>query len=232
MSLRNISNPAGSSLPDVRTIELTISDLDRIVALERATWPRGMRASREVIASRLEMDHGTIGLETNGELLGLVASRFARFDPQDRDAFPVNHHAFANQPHEPDHNAAFVYTLQALPVARGYGVPQQLMLAGRKYTLEAGCYYVVGDARCASFNGSENPATERIRQNPRFQAAVREAVTTGQLPPLEELIRDPVLRFYHRVLMCTFAWVIPDYFPDDEPSGGHGIIFYNEYPPE
>ena len=70
----------------------------------------------------------------------MVASRFARFNPDDRDSFPDNHDAFANRPHEPDHNAAFVYTLQALPIARGYGVPQQLMLAGRRYTLEAGCH--------------------------------------------------------------------------------------------
>ena len=42
MVLRNISNPAGSSLPDVRTIELKLADLDRMVRLEEATWPPGM----------------------------------------------------------------------------------------------------------------------------------------------------------------------------------------------
>ena len=49
-------------------------------------------------------------------------------------------------------------------VARGYGVPQQLMLTGRRYTLEAGCRYVVGDARCAAFNGTDDLATGRVSQ--------------------------------------------------------------------
>jgi len=51
---------------------------------------------------------------------------------------------------------------------------------------------------------------------------------SGEFPPQEEFLNDPVLALYHRLSGCRFLRLLSNYFPQDKASGGWHVLLYKE----
>lgn len=204
---------------------LSLDDLNQILALENACWPRQLRANRACVQQRFKMQHTMQGVWRAGALLGMAAWRKGWLDIASGEKFPQDFHAFSMEENAEPFNAAFVYNLCMHPDARGKPETKRLIQSVIDQARLSGCKYLVGDGRCPSFNGSE---VERIAARPQFRDALRRQIETFGLafPPPELCCLDPLLNFYHSVLRCDFFRVMPSFMAADTSSGGFRVIFY------
>ena len=126
---------------------------------------------------------------------------------------------------KPPYNAAFAYNLSIRPDQRGTEMTRALILAVIDFAKQDHCHYLVGDGRCPSYNGSDT-STEHIAYSGKFKMAIDRQLQCGHTPTLDDYLADPILRFYYRMLSCTFLWSMQDFIPSDISSGGHRVIFY------
>jgi hypothetical protein len=101
------------------------------------------------------------------------------------------------------------------------------MRAGILDSISIGARRLVADGRCPSYAGSLGPP-DRVEADDEFRRAIDTWRVSGIKPDDRTLVRDPVLRFYRRLLGCEFLYLIPDFIPQDIASGGHRVIFTAE----
>jgi len=210
-----------------KVLRLNQNDLDRIVEVEKAAFIPPLQASRETIADRLNLNHVYLGLESNGKLIGTLAFRYARFSPKDLAIFPRTFDEFSNSPNAEQPNAIFGYSLGILPEYRGRST-LELMDRTCDFAKLNSMEYVVAEGRCPSYNGSNEFSQETIMQNPEFKRIIDEAIAKGSLPSKKELLKDPNLAFYILFAKGKPLILIPDFNPEDTPSGGHRVILYKQ----
>jgi hypothetical protein len=210
-------------------VELREKDASAIVALEQRCWSPELRASRDIILGRMELGHTMLGIDDGqGALLGLIAGGYATFSPDAPELFPTTFEQMSKLPVREPGNACLVYSLHVDPHMRDGALVRLLIDVGVKYLTSRGYRYVVGHARCPSYNGSDDPFERPIRREPIFRSAVDRYLESGNLPSDEEITIDPVLRFYRRIFGCTFWRIIRDFWPIDRASGGMGAVFYRQ----
>ena len=201
------------------------SEVGALADLERASWPTSLQASGDTIRRRLDLGHDCIVAEVQGRLVCAVCYVLTAQNPNDRAAFPTTFAAFSSLPRTAPVVSSYAYSLCVHPDWRGQAAVFRVLDALLSTSREAGARYLIGDGRCPSFNGLAEPGPDRVMANPIFQETIERWHRTGVRPTDDQLIVDPVLRFYKRYLRCRFMHLAPGFIPEDLASGGYRVIF-------
>jgi len=210
-----------------KIIRLTQNDLDRILEVETGAFIPPLQASKETILKRLNLNHVYLGSELDGQLIGTLAFRYSTFSPEDLANFPRTFDEFANDPNTEQANAMFGYSLGFIPESRGRST-LELMDKATEFAKMNSMEYVVAEGRCPSYNGSDEFPQEIIMQNPEFRKILDESITKGITPSKRDLLKDPNLAFYILFAKGEPLTLIPNFNPEDKPSGGHRILLYKK----
>ncbi|WP_018233876.1 hypothetical protein [Thioalkalivibrio thiocyanodenitrificans] len=192
--------------------------------LESEAWPAGLQASESMIRKRLELGHQAVVAVLGTRFIAAACFYHTSQDPTDTGRFPRDFERFSTQPASEPIRSSYVYSLCVTPAERGRGSVQRVVDAVIENARSVGARYVVGDGRCAAYAGAAGPGPDRIRCDPLFRRAIDDWHRSGRKPGIELLIRDPLLRFHHR-LGCEFLHLAPDFLPSDTASGGFRVIF-------
>jgi hypothetical protein len=195
-----------------------------IVALEKAAWPLPLQADAATIARRFTLGHYMMGAWREARLIGLGSYVLTHADPHDEAVFPRTFGEFSSLARTDPPRSAYTYNLCIDPAFRSLELTAPMVAHLLGHAASEGCQFAVGDGRCPSYDGStERP--DRVRQNPRFRALIDAWHSSGRRPTDEEMILDPVLRFYWRITRCRFLHLRPRFLPGDTASGGFRVIF-------
>lgn len=204
------------------------SDVPALAALEEAAWPSGLRAREATIRARLALGHMMLGARGSSGLVAAACFTPTAADPHDRAAFPRDFASFSSLPRSAPVRSLYVYNLEVHPAQRGtplvHRVIESVIAAGR----QLGARWLVGDGRCPAYAGAQGEGADKVRADPVFRDAIEQWRASGNKPPDPVLTRDPLLRFYRRVLACRFLHLMPDFLPSDTGSGGYRVIFVQD----
>ena len=219
---------------DYKSIWLEKEDIGRIMDLERKTCIPLIQASEETILKRFDLGNLMLGIEEsqNRELIGSMGMRYAKFSPEDYASFPKIFREFSTpeMPVRKDYNSIFVYSFNVSPSKRrkgeGFIIARSLFDSLLEKADREKCRYIVGDGRPASYNGSpEGQNIEWHKQIPEFKDSIDKYLRGGQLPTKEEILLEPTIKVYHRLIKgFNPLWIIPNFFSNDAPAGGLRII--------
>lgn len=201
-----------------------MSDLPLLMELEAAAWAGPLQASEATIRGRLALGHTMFGAIAGDVLAGTLCFTETSQDPLVRADFPANFDAFASLPRSEPVHALYAYNLCVRPSHRGGNTAIRLLKEMERHGRRLGARWLIGDGRCAAYAGSSGDDPDKVKADPRFRATIDRWNETGTPPPLEEIIRDPLLRLHYRVYNCEFLYVMPDFFPQDAASGGFRVI--------
>lgn len=165
-----------------------------------------------------------LGAIDGNVLAGTLCFTETSQDPLVRADFPANFDAFASLPRSEPVYALYAYNLCVRPSHRGGNTATRLLKEMEHYGRRLGARWLIGDGRCSAYAGSSGDDDDKVKADSRFRATIDRWNETGIRPPLEEIIRDPLLRLHYRVLECEFLYVMPDFFPHDAASGGFRVI--------
>lgn len=204
-------------------------EIPAMVALEEAAWSEPLRASESTIRRRLELGHVMmVARAKDGRLAASACFTPTADEPFDRSRFPSSFSAFSALPCSTPVRSIYVYNLCVHPAFRSLDTVRAVMVATLRAARDLGAEWIVGDGRCAAYRGSLPGAPDKVKADPKFRAAIESWRTTGEKPPDEDLIRDPLLRFHYRQLNCRFLHLMPDFLPEDLSSAGYRVIFVAE----
>ena len=119
----------------------------------------------------------------------------------------------------------YVYNLGVRQDFRGTSVARGLLREMIEFGHRAGARWVVGDGRCPSYAGGQDGTPDKVLADGKFRQTIDDWHRTGKMPATGAIIRDPLLRFYRRLLNCEFLHLAPDFLPADTASGGYRVIF-------
>jgi hypothetical protein len=211
---------------EVRLIEA--GDVGALAQLEAAAWPGPLQAKEELIQRRLALGHGII-VAAAPDYLAAAVCVIPRDEPQfDAGSFPQHFAQFSTLPRTDPVRSVYAYNLCVHPSHRGERVVRDVINLGIATIREWGARWIIGDGRCPSYAGSSGEGPDKVRRDPLFRAALDGWAATGTRPALDMLLRDPVLRFYRRVLDCEFVHLAWNFLPQDSSSGGHRVIFVKD----
>jgi hypothetical protein len=196
-----------------------------LAELEQAAWPLSLQASAEVIHERVRLGHTFLVMPGEQGLIASACYVYTHENPLDASNFPKTFAKYSSLPCSEPIVSLYVYNLCVHPAYRGQPVVRSLIDAVVGDACRVGANYLVGDGRCPSYNGTNGSAAEKVHCNPRFRQIIEQWHASGEKPPDAELIGDPLLRFYYRVLGCRFLHLMPDFIPEDVASGGYRVIF-------
>ncbi len=221
-----MGGPADST--SLRVVQLGIADIPAILELEVACWSPAIRANQETLINRFELGHISLGLFDCDKLVGTTSFSYWLCGDPALSRLPKTFKEFSSHPQQEQHDSAYVYNFNMHPDYRGTAMTRQLIFTGISRLIEDGCSHMFGAVRCPSYNGSQETTFEYIEPSPRFRQTIDHHLANGSTPSAKELIADPLLRFYHRVLGCEFLAVVPHFLAGDDASGGLGVIFYKK----
>lgn len=211
--------------------KLCESDMERILDVERRAFIPSIQTTEEVIKRRLSRGHIYLGVESENELVGTLAFRYAHFIPDFEDfirKYPT-FDDYAEKPNDSGANAVFVYSIGVVPNHRNAANARKLLDGALEETIKANMDFLVGDVRVPSYNGSHtNPDYEEFDENEELHSAIDNYFKTGVLPPKKLTMQDPVAGFFLKVLLELKVLGITDknFWKGDEPCGGHMVIVY------
>ena len=204
--------------------QLDTEDMPLLMELEAAAWSAPLQASEATIRRRLALGHTMFGAIDGNVLAGTICFTETSQDPLVRADFPENFDAYASLPRSEPVYALYAYNLCVHPSHRGSNTAVRLLKEMERHGRRLGARWLIGDGRCSSYAGSSGDDYDHVKADPRFRATIDLWNETGIRPPLEEIIRDPLLRLHYRAVECEFLYVMPDFFPQDAASGGFRVI--------
>lgn len=221
---------------DLTTFHELEERIDDIMLLEEKTNIPEIRASRRKIIFRFCKGMKMSGLWIDGKLVSSLGFRFDRFFPDKADELPETFALYSTPELAPstDCNSVFI---------DGFNVDYELRDKGlgkivAKHMLDAVikegklymCEYLVGDPRLHTYNGCNQPPIENFRQDLKLKEAVDKAMNGEREFTMKDLLRDPEFRTYYWLIGgADLIKLMPStWFPEDKPSGGHGVYVYKE----
>ncbi len=212
-------------------IRLAISDLERIMQVEKTAFIPSIQTTEETIRRRLGKGHIYLGTEVKGELVGTLALRFAYFIPKFEDFCDRNltFEEYAEKTTEEKANAVFIYSIGVVPEHRNAINAKKLLKGAFETANLSKMEFLVGDARVPSYNGSnQNLQYEQFEKNKELNKAIQDYFKTKVLPSRDLIKQDPIAGFYIRVFPEGEVLGITDerFWEGDYPCGGHMAIEY------
>jgi hypothetical protein len=200
---------------DLEIRQARLSDIKEILRVEKEAWPEGLRATREIINSRLNtFPEGFLCAVENGEIKGFVVTEILDYDIQSSSLSwqEATDRGYIRKTHNPNGDTLYGVSLSVAACA-GKGVAVSLLEAtGRlviKYGLKQGIF------------GSRIPRYHRYATRMSVDKYIKGVTKTGR--PL-----DPELGIYQSVGLKPVK-IIPGYI-DDPESLDYGILVVWENP--
>ncbi|MCA1691503.1 MAG: hypothetical protein LC733_04605 [Actinobacteria bacterium] len=212
-----------SDFPVRRLVTLGPEDIDQVMDLEVRAFDPAMQASRAKILHRFSLGHQMLGTTEDGRLMGTIGFSAVRFDPDDMSGFPKNFDSYSTQPVPADADTLCLYSIGIDPAARGMPNSRLLIHSAFDRGREQGLTRAVADGPLPSYNGNE-----QVRARPAVKQMVARYLQTGEFPPPEDFLHDPVLALYTRLTGCRCLRFLPDFMPEDESSGGWRVLLYQD----
>lgn len=216
-----------------RLEDLNDKQMKQLVKIESQAFIPPIQTTEKVIRRRLNQRHIYLGVHVNFDLVGTLALRFAKFNPDFQDFTKSNptFSEYAERENEEDPNSAFVYSIGVIPSKRNGFNASELLKSARDIAKQRNLDFLVGDARIPSYNGSyEYLDYEQFEKNWELHEAINNYLASGELPPRRLIEQDPVAGFYLKVFPKGKLLGITDdkFWPGDYPCGGHMAIEYLE----
>ena len=209
---------------EIRFFRLGTDDVASIAAMETASWgPLG--AGEGTIRHRLSLGHTMIAAAVEDLVAGAICFVETTEDPHDTANFPKSFAAYSSMPRSAPARSLYVYNLGLRPEFRGSNMARGLLREMIEYGRGVGARWVVGDGRCPSYAGVQDGMPDKVLPDKKFRQTIDDWHRTGKMPPTSAITRDPLLKFYWRLLDCEFLHLAPDFLPEEIPSGGYRIIF-------
>lgn len=203
---------------------LGTDDVSRIAAMETAAWgPLG--AGEGTIRHRFSLGHIMIGAAVDGLVAGAICFAETTDDPHDTANFPKSFADYSSMPRSVPALSLYVYNLGVRPEFRGTNMARGLLREMMEYGRCVGARWVVGDGRCPSYAGVQDGTPDKVLRDEEFRQTIDRWHRTGEMPSTSAIVRDPLLKFYHRLLDCEFLHLASDFLPEDIASGGYRVIF-------
>jgi len=195
-----------------------------MVEMETAAWgPLG--AGEGTIRRRLLLGHSMIAAFAGNRIAGAICFVETSQDPHDRVNFPKTFAAYSSMARSVPVLSLYVYNLGVRPEFRGTAMARRLLSEMTEHGRRAGARWLVGDGRCPSYAGAQDGTPDKVVSDRKFRQTIEDWHRTGRMPPVKAITRDPLLRFYRRLLDCEFLHLAPDFLPEDTSSGGYRVIF-------
>ncbi|WP_206525674.1 GNAT family N-acetyltransferase [Mesorhizobium sp. M7A.F.Ca.CA.004.05.2.1] len=204
--------------------QLMADDVPGMAAMEAAAWGR-LGASEKTIHHRLSLGHTMILAMVENLVAGAICFVETSQDPHDTGRFPKTFSAYSSLARSRPARSLYVYNLGVRPEFRGTDMARRLLSQMSDYGRQVGARWLVGDGRCPSYAGAQDELPDKVRPDPEFRRTIDDWHRTGVMPSVESITRDPLLRFYNRVLRCEFLHLASDFLPEDMSSGGFRVIF-------
>ncbi len=213
--------------------KLVSENIDSILRVESKSFIPPLQATRDTILKRLGEGHtylGAFGGNGDGEMTGIASFRSGYFSTDFRD--------FLNQYHNfkqwvdgesiEKGNALLIYNLGVVPTQRNGIFAKSLIDKIIELGRLNGKEFVAGDGRIPSYNGSNYPGYEFIKQNPEVKKAFDDYLNHGGNLSKSKVTQDKLLGFYLRVFPNAniLGATGPKFIPEDVPAGGHRVILY------
>lgn len=202
----------------VRVKQATLGDIPAILAIEEIAWPEGMRASEEIIASRIStFPEGNLVAVANSDIQGVISTQIINYD-LGNDALSwdeVTDSGFIKSSHNPHGDTLYGVNLSVSPYSPR-GVAKILLQVIGKMAIRLNLKRGILGGRIPRYH----KFTDRMSPEEYLNG------TTGTGRPL-----DPEIAFYKKIGLRVVK-VIPNYIKDPE-SCNFGVLlawdnpFYN-----
>lgn len=207
--------------------QLTPNDLDEIVHVEKATWPKDWQAPAEKFAARIEkFPQGVFGIFENSDLVGVTTSMRINFKLNKIDDYHQTWDEITGNgyitTHEPDGNTLYVVSVGVQTQSQGKGCGQTLVAKQFELAKSLGCKYLMLGARLPKFRGylkSQNINPEELSET----ELVQKAQAYLNLKRDDGQTQEPEIRFYERCGLNVLKLTDPNFGPDPE-SCNFGVI--------
>lgn len=203
---------------------LAEADIPLMVAMETAAWG-SLGASEETIRRRLLLGHVMIVAMVENAIAGAICFVETSQDPRQTENFPRTFAAYCSLARSEPARSLYVYNLGVRPEFRGTDMARRLLSQLIDHGRQVGVRSLVGDGRCPSYAGAQDDFPDKVRPDPAFRQIIDDWHRTGVMPSVKSITKDPLLRFYRRVLHCEFLHLAPNFLPEDLSSGGFRVIF-------
>jgi hypothetical protein len=197
----------------VRIRQATIEDIDGILSLEEEVWPKGLRANKPQLVSRVEtFPEGIMVAIMDGTIVGVVATEIVNYDlaaagPTWKE---ITDNGFIRKTHNPSGDTLYGVDLSISPFS----------INAAKLLMEEVGKLVIRRGLRRGMLGARIPRYHRVADRIRVEDYVNGR--RGNRPI------DPELVFYTR-LNLKIAKVIPNYIQDPE-SCNYGILMVWDNP--
>jgi ribosomal protein S18 acetylase RimI-like enzyme len=208
----------------VKIHPLTEDQVSQMAEMETSAWgPLG--AGEDAIRHRLALGHTMIAGSVENLIAGAICFVETSQEPHDKERFPKTFGAYSSMTKSEPPRSLYVYNLGVRPEFRGTDLARRLLSEMIEHGRRAGARWLVGDGRCPSYAGAQDGTPDTVLPDPGFRETIDDWHRTGVTPAVKAITRDPLLRFYRRLLNCKFLHLAPDFLPEDTSSGGYRVIF-------
>ncbi len=195
--------------------QLTLKDLDELTQLEIATWGEDMCASKEMLASRIQVfPEGMIGAVENGKICGYICLMTVNSQMCEKDFtwMGITDGGFIRATHDPNGDCFYGVSLSVLPTA-SKDVAVKLIKAAAKLSIRKALKGVLFGGRLPSYHKYAGKKT--------VDEYLKSLTKKGR-------IIDPEQSFYRQVNALAIR-PLPNYF-DDPQSLNYGFLGFFENP--
>lgn len=197
-------------------------DLDVIMALERTAFEPSIQADTATILARFALGHRMLGAFDGEDLVGAIGFSSIELGG-DFDRVPGLFKAYSTQPVPPNPDTVCIYSLGIVPSARGLRRARLLIDSAFNFGRSKGLQGVLADGPIPSFAGND-----QVRVRPEVRRTIERYLATGEFPPDDDLLKDPVLALYRRLTGCRFVRLLAGFLPEDEASGGWRVLLHRD----
>lgn len=203
-------------------VPLGAGDIERIMELEITVFDAGIQAKPSTMLRRFSLGHGMLGAEDEaGRLFGAIGFSAANLGGPAFEGMPATFEEYSTQPVPADAGTLCIYSLGIAPAARGMTCARLLVNSAFEHGRREGLRDAVADGPLPSLAGSD-----QVRPRPGVKAMIDRYLETGELPPQEAFLQDPVLALYRRLTGCRFVKLLPDFLPEDTASAGWRVLLH------
>jgi hypothetical protein len=115
----------------------------------------------------------------------------------------------------------FIYNLGVRRSVRGSFVARDLVYGAVRSAQTAGAYRVLAEGPVPSYNG-----TKTIKQNLKLAHRLDTGGPYISDEEQELFFSDPHLNLYKRFVDCRALYILSNFIPEDQPSGGYRVMLY------
>ncbi|MEM9102290.1 MAG: hypothetical protein AAGB12_08195 [Pseudomonadota bacterium] len=203
-------------------VELFENDLEAMLQFEKKAFPKSMQASYALYAQRFQLGH-KVYASINSAIEGIISFSFGNYDVSQPQRIPNNFYDWSTQVTPKAFDTVFIYNLGLSPLMKGTQTAKALVYKVLDFAKKQGCTQVLAEGPIPSYAGNHH-----IKINLAIRNALDYYAKDGITPNQKLLFRDPHLCLYRKWVNCRIVRVLPNFIPQDVPSGGFRVMLYRD----